>query len=146
RLRSIVETRIARGSVIAFARHGKMPMAPARPLRAAACALLLVGVATAANAERQHAIAMHGEPALAEDFSAFRYVTAGAPKGGRLTEGILGTFDSLNPLIVKGLAIPQMRGYVIESLMARGYDEPFTLYGLLAKWVETDPDRTFVTF
>ena len=26
-----------------------------------------------------------------------------------------------------------VRGYVVESLMARGYDEPFTLYGLLAE-------------
>ena len=35
---------------------------------------------------------------------------------------------------------PQIRGYVVESLMARGYDEPFTLYGLLARAVETDAD------
>ena len=30
--------------------------------------------------------------------------------------------------------------------MARGNDEPFTLYGLLAKSVETDDARTYVTF
>ena len=30
--------------------------------------------------------------------------------------------------------------------MARGNDEPFTLYGLLAKTVETDDARTYVTF
>jgi len=89
---------------------------------------------------------MHGEPALAPGFSAFRYVNASAPKGGRLTEGIIGTFDSLNPFIVKGLAVQHMRGYVVESLMARHYDAPFTLYGLLAKSVETDPERTYVTF
>src|SRR6202023_4165111 len=57
-----------------------------------------------------------------------------------------GTFDSLNPLIVRGIALQQVRGFVVESLMARGDDEPFTLYGLLAKSVETDDDRTFVTF
>ncbi len=39
-----------------------------------------------------------------------------------------------------------MRGYVIESLLVRGYDEPFTLYGLLARSVETDAARTYVTF
>ncbi len=55
-------------------------------------------------------------------------------------------FDSLNPFIVKGLAVQQIRGYVIESLMARGNDEPFTLYGLLAQTVETDDARTYVTF
>ncbi len=53
-------------------------------------------------------------------------------------QGVLGTFDSLNPLIVSGIAVPAMRGYVVESLMARGYDEPFTLYGLVARSVETD--------
>jgi peptide/nickel transport system substrate-binding protein len=86
----------------------------------------------AGGAEARHAIAMHGEPAWAQGFSATRYANPAAPKGGRLTEGILGTFDSLNPFIVKGLAVQHIRGYVIESLMARGYDEPFTLYGLLA--------------
>ena len=74
------------------------------------------------------------------------YANPDAPKGGRLTQGVLGTFDSLNPFIVKGLALSQIRGYVVESLLARGYDEPFTLYGLLARTVETDAERTYVTF
>jgi peptide/nickel transport system substrate-binding protein len=91
-------------------------------------------------------IAMHGQPALADDFPHMPYVNPDAPKGGRLVQGILGTFDSLNPLIVKGLAVQQIRGYVVESLMARGNDEPFTLYGLLAKSLETDEARSFVTF
>ena len=89
---------------------------------------------------------MHGAPAMPEDFAAVPYANPDAPKGGRLIEGVLGTFDSLNPLIVQGLAVQPVRGYVIESLMARGYDEPFTLYGLLAQSVETDDARTFVTF
>jgi peptide/nickel transport system substrate-binding protein len=63
-----------------------------------------------------------------------------------LVQGVLGAFDSLNPLIVKGIAVQQIRGYVIESLMARGYDEPFTLYGLLADSVETNDARDYVTF
>jgi peptide/nickel transport system substrate-binding protein len=89
---------------------------------------------------------MHGEPALPENFAHFRYADPDAPKGGRLTIGVLGTFDSLNPLIVKGVPAQSLRGYVIESLLARGYDEPFTLYGLLARSVETDAERSFVTF
>ena len=89
---------------------------------------------------------MHGTPALPPDFNHMPYVDPDAPKGGRLTWALLGTFDSLNPLIVKGLALQQIRGYVVESLMARGNDEPFTLYGLLAKSVETDDARDFVTF
>ncbi len=97
-------------------------------------------------AEARHAIAMHGEPALPEGFTRLPYADPAAPKGGRLVQGVLGTFDSLNPLIVKGIAPPSIRGYVIESLMARGYDEPFTLYGLIARAIETDAQRSYVTF
>ncbi|MGD0027192.1 MAG: extracellular solute-binding protein [Xanthobacteraceae bacterium] len=89
---------------------------------------------------------MHGAPAMPENFAAPRYANPDAPKGGRMVEGVLGTFDSLNPLIVKGVAVQAIRGYVVESLMARSYDEPFTLYGLLARNVETDDARSYVTF
>ena len=105
-----------------------------------------------AAAAESHAIAMHGTPAIPADFTHLPYFNPDAPKGGRLTWGLLGTFDSLNPMIVKGIPVQQIRsygferGYVIESLMARGENEPFTLYGLLAKSVETDEDRTYVTF
>ena len=75
-----------------------------------------------------------------------RYANPAAPKGGQLVQGVLGTFDSLNPFIVKGLPAANIRSYVIESLLARGYDEPFTLYGLLADSVETDAARSYVTF
>lgn len=109
-------------------------------------ALALAGHAAVATAEPTYAIAMHGAPAMPVDFSASPYVNPAAPKGGRLVEGVLGTFDSLNPLIVQGLAVQPIRGYVVESLMARGYDEPFTLYGLLARTIETDDARSFVTF
>ncbi len=89
---------------------------------------------------------MHGTPALPAGFAHMPYANPDAPKGGRLVQGILGTFDSLNPLIVRGLAVQPIRGYVVESLMARGNDEAFTLYGLLAKSVETDDARSYVTF
>jgi peptide/nickel transport system substrate-binding protein len=97
-------------------------------------------------AEPSYAIAMHGAPALPADFTHMPYANPDAPKGGRLVQGLLGTFDSLNPLIVRGLAVQQIRGFVVESLMARGNDEAFTLYGLLAKSVETDDARSYVTF
>jgi peptide/nickel transport system substrate-binding protein len=99
-----------------------------------------------ASVAQSYAIAMHGEPALPPDFTQMPYADPAAPKGGRLVQGILGTFDSLNPLIVRGIAVQQIRGFVVESLMARGNDEPFTLYGLLARSVETDDARSFVTF
>jgi peptide/nickel transport system substrate-binding protein len=93
-----------------------------------------------------HGIAMHGSPALPAGFARMPYANPDAPKGGRLIQGILGTFDSLNPLIVRGQAVQQVRGFVVESLMTRGNDEAFTLYGLLAESIETDDARTYVTF
>src|SRR3954452_17754365 len=98
------------------------------------------------SAADSYAIAMHGAPALTAGFTHMPYANPDAPKGGRLVWGLPGTFDSLNPLIVRGLALQQIRGFVVESLMARGNDEAFTLYGLLAKTVETDDIRSYVTF
>jgi len=117
----------------------------------------LIGGLSAHAAEPNHAIAMHGEPALPAAFSHFAYVNPDAPKGGRLVQGVLGSFDGLNPFTVRGLPPQGLRaplvsgsnliaGYVVESLMVRGYDEPFTLYGLLAQTVETDAARSYVTF
>jgi peptide/nickel transport system substrate-binding protein len=125
----------------------RLAPAVARTLAALAFAILAFeALAGPAAAAPTHAIAMHGTPAMSDGFTALPYVNPDAPKGGRLVEGVLGTFDSLNPLIVQGLAVQPIRGYVIESLMARSYDEPFTLYGLLARTVETDDVRSYVTF
>lgn len=115
-------------------------------MRAMICAIVLLIGAAATAAAASRAIAMHGVPALPEGFAALPYANPDAPKGGRIVEGVLGTFDSLNPLIVQGLAVQPVRGYVVESLMARDYDEPFTLYGLLARTVETDDARSYVIF
>ena len=114
--------------------------------RLAGCGALLLTAASPQAAQAPYAIAMHGAPTMPANFSAMPYVNPQAPKGGRLVEGVLGTFDSLNPLIVMGVSVPAVRGLVIESLLARGYNEPFTLYGLLARSVETDDARDEVTF
>ena len=89
---------------------------------------------------------MHGAPALPADFAHMPYARPDAPKGGRLVWGVLGTFDSLNPFIVRGIAVQQIRGFVVESLMSRGNDEAFTLYALIARSAETDDARSYVTF
>jgi peptide/nickel transport system substrate-binding protein len=108
------------------------------------CLAVLPGGAFGAGP--RHAIAMHGEPAYGPDFQHFRYANPDAPKGGRLTQGIAGSFDSINPFVLRGNPFQQVRGYVVESLMVRSQDEPFTLYGLIAREVETDAARSFVTF
>jgi peptide/nickel transport system substrate-binding protein len=105
-----------------------------------------IGRVPAQAAAAHYAIAMHGEPAWPSNFSHPTYGNPVAPKGGQLVQGVLGTFDSLNPFTVMGLPAANIRSYVIESLLARGYDEPFTLYGLLAEGVETDAARSRVIF
>ena len=49
-------------------------------------------------------IAMHGEPEWGPNFTNPTYANPAAPKGGQLVQGVLGTFDCLNPFIVKGHA------------------------------------------
>lgn len=99
-----------------------------------------------AQAEPRHGIAMYGEPALLPDFVSLPHVNPDAPKGGRIVIGEAGSFDGLNPYILKGRAPWGVRAHVYESLMGRSWDEPFTLYGLLAESVETPPDRGWVEF
>ncbi|MEK1862522.1 MAG: ABC transporter substrate-binding protein, partial [Rhizobium leguminosarum] len=104
-------------------------------------------------AEPLHGIAMHGEPALPADYKHFPYVNPDVKKGGKITYGVVGTFDSLNPFILKsmrttarGMWDPDYGNLVYESLMQRSRDEPFTLYGLLAETVEWDDNRSFIQF
>jgi peptide/nickel transport system substrate-binding protein len=111
--------------------------------------LLMLGLALfpgSGRAEPTTGLAMHGTPREEPDFSHFRYANPSAPKGGRATFAVRGSFDSLNPLIVKGVSAEGVREYVYESLMARAFDEPFTLYGLIAEAVETPADRSWVEF
>ncbi len=113
--------------------------------------LLLAGMACAvavpAHAAPEHGIAMHGAPALPAGFSHFPYVQPDAPKGGQLSLGQFGTFDSLNPFNLKaGSAVHGLIGPVFQTLMMRSADEPFTLYGLIAESVETNTERSFVSF
>ncbi|WP_035247807.1 extracellular solute-binding protein [Actibacterium atlanticum] len=117
-----------------------------RVRRAAGAALALILSTGFAVSEPQHGIAMYGDPALPPDFVSLPYVNPDAPKGGKIVLGEQGSFDSLNPFIRKGRAPYGVRIYAFESLMGRSWDEPFTLYGLLAESVETSEARDWVEF
>lgn len=109
-------------------------------------ALALVLAANATSAEPQHGIAMYGTPALPPDFVSLPHANPDAPKGGTFRWGEAGSFDSFNPFVTKGRAAVGISTLTVETLMGRSYDEPFTLYGLLAESIETDEARTFVEF
>ena len=109
-------------------------------------ALALSLVAQMAAAEPRHGIAMYGDPELPPDFVSLPYANPDAPKGGRIVTGEVGSFDSLNPHIAKGNVPWQLRFLAYESLMGRNWDEPFSLYGLLAESIEVGEDRDWVEF
>jgi peptide/nickel transport system substrate-binding protein len=118
-------------------------------IRLALGAALLAAAMTAraATDEPAGAIAMHGEAALPGNFAYLPYVNPDAPKGGRLNLAYLGAFDSLNPYNVKALSTAQgLVGNVYQSLMARSDDEPFTLYGQIAKSLEINDARDRLVF
>jgi len=115
-------------------------------LKAVGVGLALVCMGHTAAADPAYGIAMYGEPALPHDFVSLPYANPDAPKGGRIVFGESGGFDSLNPFILKGSAPAGVSLLTVETLLGRSYDEPFTLYGLLAESVDTDADRTYVEF
>ncbi|MFZ3583074.1 extracellular solute-binding protein [Loktanella sp. DJP18] len=109
-------------------------------------AALMIGAAGTALADPQHGIAMYGEPALPADFTSMPYANPDAPTGGRIVTAEVGSFDSLNPYVLKGSVPWQLRFLIGESLMVRSLDEPFTEYGQLAETIETGPNREWVEF
>jgi len=111
-----------------------------------ALAATMVFPALPAASEPSHGIAMYGVPSLPPDFVSLPYANPDAPSGGTIIFGETGGFDSLNPYILKGRAPWGVQTLVFETLMARNWDEPFGLYGLLAESIETGPDRGWVEF
>lgn len=117
-----------------------------RHIATAGAAAALIAAAGFAQGAPQHGIAMYGDPALPPDFEHLPYANPDAPTGGHIVTGETGGFDSLNPHIAKGSVPWQLRFLAYESLMGRSYDEPFSLYGLLAESIEVGPDRRWAEF
>lgn len=96
---------------------------------------------------KAHGMAMHGPPKYRADFTHFAFVNPAAPKGGSMYQGAAGaTFDSLNPFVLKGTTASGITSFVFDTLMKSAADEPFTMYGLIAKTIETPRDRAWVAF
>ena len=120
-------------------------------LKLAMTLLLLFSVPAHAEIVKKSSIAMHGAPKYADDFTHLSYVNPDAPKGGTLRQSAIGTFDSLNPFIIKGSPAAGMsflgQSYLYDSLMEQSNDEAFSMYGLLAETIEYDTeDKSWVAF
>lgn len=115
--------------------------------------LLLMAMASpvcAQTADPKPSIAMHGSAKYAPGFTHMDYTNPDAPKGGDLTLNAIGSFDSLNPFIIKGSPAAGLtflgQSFVYDSLMEQSHDEPFSMYGLLAETIEHPEDNTWVAF
>ncbi|MBT8371239.1 MAG: extracellular solute-binding protein [Deltaproteobacteria bacterium] len=92
-----------------------------------------------------HALTLTGTPKYAEDFKHFDYANPDAPKGGDLKMGSVGTFDSLNPFIIRGVPAAGIT-LMYDTLTVQSLDEPFTQYGLIAAKIEMPEDRSWVIY
>ena len=95
--------------------------------------------------EYQHGVAMHGDLKYPKNFKKFDYASDKAYKGGTIKLSSIGTFDNLNPYILKGVAAWQTT-YLFETLMKSSFDEPFSQYGLIAESVKIPEDRSWIIF
>jgi microcin C transport system substrate-binding protein len=112
---------------------------------AATLALLMPAGTRAQDVAPAHGVAMHGDLKYGPEFEHFDYVNPNAPKGGTVTFASIGTFDSLNPFIIKGTTADGL-GFLFETLTVQSEDEPFSEYGLLAESIEMPEDRSWVAF
>lgn len=116
-------------------------------MRSVMAAVLVFGCLTSAAFAQtaQHGLALHGAPKYPADFKHFAYANPDAPKGGEIRLAAIGTFDNLNPFILKGVAAAGSN-MVFETLMESSMDEPFSQYGWLAETVSVAPDRSWVAY
>jgi len=107
-------------------------------------ALLLVFVGDA-QAAATHGMSLFGDLKYGPDFKHFDYVNPDAPKGGTMRYAAIGTFDNLNPFIIKGVPAAGV-GNLFDTLMAEAQDEPASEYGLVAESADVAPDKRSVLF
>lgn len=93
----------------------------------------------------RHGMSMHGDLKYGPGFKHFEYANPAAPKGGDVRLAAIGTFDNLNPFILRGVAAAGLGG-TFDTLMAGSLDEAFSQYGLIAETIEVPADRSWVAF
>lgn len=86
-----------------------------------------------------------GESAKYKDLKHFDYVNPLAPKGGIIKNYSLGTFDSLNPFVIKGTPAQDI-DLIYDTLLAQSLDEPYAEYALIANDIEVAKDNSYVIF
>ncbi len=94
----------------------------------------------------QHALTQYGDPPrYGPDFQHFDYADPNAPQGGSIVLPAFGTFDSLNPFVLRGTAATGIP-LIYQTLTESSADEAAVEYGSLAQTITVAPDRSWVTF
>ena len=93
----------------------------------------------------RHGHSMYGDLKYGPRVPHFQYVNPEAPKGGEVKLAAIGTFDTLNPFVLKGVPAVGL-GNVFDTLTVQSDDEPFSEYGLIAETIEVPADRWWVAF
>jgi microcin C transport system substrate-binding protein len=117
-------------------------------LTSAALAITLVASlvpAHSSDVSKSHGLSLFGDLKYGADFGNFDYVNPDAPKGGTVRYSAIGTFDNLNPFILKGNPAAGL-GDLFDTLMTPAGDEPASEYGLVAESVEVPADRSWVQY
>lgn len=120
---------------------------------ATAGGLLIPARPVQAGAGRRHGLSIFGDLKYPADFKHFAYVNPEAPKGGTFRfappywyfNQNTQTFNTLNGLVLKGDAPPRTE-YLFDTLMTTAHDEPDSVYGLVASWVEVSEDGNVYRF
>ncbi|MBO2921380.1 extracellular solute-binding protein [Pseudomonas asiatica] len=121
----------------------------ARPLLQRLWCLFLLCLAFNAHAGSTHALTVYGEaPRYNASFQHFDYVNPDAPKGGILRRSAIeiGQFDHILPYIDKGIGVSEVDGLLYAPLAVRSFDEPYTVYGLIARRMERGPEDAWLRF
>ena len=96
------------------------------------------------NAE--YSIGIGYQPKYPDNFSNFSYVNPNAKKTGSIKLSAFGTFESLNPFLLKSLAPTGINDLLFETLMERSLDEPSSSYGHIAEDYILADDKLSVTY
>ena len=108
--------------------------------------LLFSFLSSAESAPKKvHGISMHGLPKYKGGFKHYDFVNPNAPKKGKIVLGEVGSFDSLNPWILKGVAAKKIT-LTRATLLGRSPEEPFTMYGVVAETLEFPENRAWIIF
>ena len=99
----------------------------------------------AAAATPTQGLSLFGDLKYGPEFDHFDYVNPDAPKGGTMRLAAIGTYDTLNPYVVKGVPAAGV-GQIFDTLTASAEDEPGSEYGLVAESIDLAPDRLSVLY